>query len=345
MQKILSHVQNPNDEFVRIITAIDSDAGLRDAFFDIPLAKNVPILYFEGEVKRLGQKADGRKNPEIVSGIIEMAESTDVSRTKSKKSQRSKASKTREDSWLLVYICAQDGEAYATAFPRTKAQGLSDRFIPEYSPAIKPGRKPEPDIALGVQAIAELLKTAQALSKGMTMSPDVKNKVDEIWDSQPEELQQSPRLRSQFILEMYLAAFSRGSAVAEAQDLAVAVKALERQKPMRKKFFSEEIPSMVAVYIQRLRKVLEGMTRDLRKGTYLGEVAQSFAQLATTCLAYKDNDLDTFKRAWDAMLPFLVEIQVTAANGHEYQKVVPMPGETDTWLPEGYKLIHPKRNG
>ena len=219
------------------------------------------------EIKTLGHKADGKKNPEIVDAIIELANNPTVSRTKSKKRVADKASKTREDSWLLLYVCAQDGEAYASAFPRTKVQGLPDRFIPEYSPKVKAGRLPEPDLNLGVSAITELLDNAKKLNGQMKMSDEVRDKVDHIWSGQPDEIQRSPRLRQQFMLEMYLAAFSRCSAVAELQDLEIAVKALERQRAIRQKFFAEEIPNQVGVYSNRLKTIRAEMLRRLRVGS------------------------------------------------------------------------------
>jgi putative DNA primase/helicase len=333
VQKIIDATRNV-DEYLRIIHAVDSEAGLRDAFFEIPTDKNRPILYFVDEIKTLGHKADGKKNPEIVDSIIELANNPTISRTKSKKNQKSPASKTREDSWLLLYACAQDGEAYGMAFPRTKVQGLPDRFIPEYSPKVKAGRLPEPDMTAGMEAVAELLKTAHALPGRITMSAEVKKNIEEIWNSQPEEFQQSPRLRQQFMLEMYLAAFSRGSAVAEQQDLAVAVKALDRQKAIRGKFFAEEIPNQVGVYSNRLKAIRSNMQRRLRRGVGIGDVALSLPQLMTQTLAYKENDLPTFNQAWKAMTPFFLKCNVTSKkNGHVYEKFVPRPDEDDTWLP------------
>jgi hypothetical protein len=331
LQKIVDISQN-QELFVKIIHAVDSEAGLRDAFFEIPTNKNIPILFFVDEIKTLGHKADGKKNPEIADAIVELANNPTVSRTKSKKTVAGAASKTRSDSWLLLYACAQDGEAYGMAFPRTKAQGLPDRFIPEYSPKIVPGRLPEPDMNLGIEAIAEMHRNAFKNQK-MVMAADVKTKLDEIWSGQPEDFQKSPRLRQQFILELYLAAFSRGSAVAELQDVGIAVKALERQKPIRTKFFMEEIPNQVGVYSNRLKAVHREMMRRLRRGVGIGDVALSLRDIMTRTLAYKENDLPNFNQAWKAQGPFWIEIPVKTKNGHTYQKFVPTPEETDTWLP------------
>lgn len=159
MQEIVDASQNVQ-EYIKIIHAVDSEAGIRDAFFEIPLDENRPILYFIDEIKTLGHKADGKKNPEIVDAIIELANNPTISRTKSKKTVKGAASKTRPDSFLLVFACAQDGEAYATAFPRTKLQGLPDRFIPEYSPKVDAGSLPDVDLTTGIQAMVKLLKYA-----------------------------------------------------------------------------------------------------------------------------------------------------------------------------------------
>jgi hypothetical protein len=315
------------EELVHVTTEMDSGAGLRDLFFTIPEDKNRPVLYFVDEVKTLGHKADGRKNPEIIDSIIEMANSTTVSRTKAV--QGKKLPKSRPDSWLFLYACAQDGEAYGTAFPKTKSQGLPDRFIPEYSSKVKAGRLPEPDFELGMEAIMELL--GQCPTK-FTMSPDVSEGVDKVWDSQPDEVQKSPRLRQQFLLEMYLAAFSRGSKVAEQQDLAIAVKALDRQKAIRAKVFAEEMPNQVGVYASRLKTINKDMQHRLRKGCKIPTVALSLRDLMTQTMAYKENDLPSFNQAWKAAATFWLECKVTGTNGHIYKKYVPMPEETDGWL-------------
>ena len=319
-------------KFVKIIEDVDSEAGLRDAFFDIPQEQNLPILYFVDEVKTLGQKADGKKNPEIVSSIIELANKTSIGRTKAKRNKKDAASKTRENSFLLVYICAQDGETFAEAFPRTKKQGLTDRFIPEYSPKVKSGDLPEPNVALGREAIKELVTFAQQTPR-MIIGTAVKERFKRIWDSQPLEIQQSPRLRQQFLLEMYLAAFNRQSATAEQQDLDIAARAFDRQKAIRQKFFTEEIPNQVAIYISRLKKLYEDALRQLRKSAQIADVSLSIPQLMTATLAYKENELQAFDSAWRVSSKLWSECHVTGKNGHVYQKFVPTPTEDDTWLP------------
>jgi hypothetical protein len=341
LMTILDSVTEKVKPFVYITDTLDSEAGMRDAFFDIPEEKNAPLLYFVDEVLTLGQKADGKKNPEIIGGIVEMANKTTVSRAKAKRGKE-QSFKTRKDAWLLLYACAQDAEAFATAFPRKKKQGFSDRFIPEYSGKVEAGNLSTPNSTLGLEALFEMVKVAKQM-KGITMAPGIREMVEAVWATQPQEVKTSPRLRQQLLLEMYFAAFSRGSLVAEQSDWLVALKWFERQKAIRRVFFSEEIPDMVGVYTQRLRKAIQEMLWALREGRHLGEVAMSMRDLATKVGAYKDNDLSTFQRAWQSMLTFFVEIDVKGSNGHTYQKVVPVPAETDTWLPLDFKIIHPKK--
>lgn len=348
LQQIVRKAQKVHGDFVKIITAVDSEAGLRDAFFELPEGeRNVPILFFVDEVKTLGQKADGKKNPEIVSGIIEMANSTTVSRAKSKKNKKDSSTKVREDSWLLVYMCAQDGDAYALAFPRTKTQGMTDRFIPEYTTKVRPGRLPEPNEIKGVQAIGSMLETAKKIAgcgTGMITDPKLQGQLDQIWNSLPEEFQTSPRLLQQFRLEMYLAAFSRASAVVEKQDLDVAVKALNRQVPIRQVVFAEEIPNQVAIYVKRLKEIHGGILQRLRKTPAdaedkqkIGKIrdeALSVPQLMTLTQAYKENDLQSFDQAWRVSRKLWTDVQVPGKNGHAYEKFLPTPAEDDVWLPD-----------
>jgi hypothetical protein len=285
--------------FMHITDTIDSEAGMRDAFFGIKMDENAPLVYFVDEVLTLGQKAEGRKNPEIIGGIIEMANKTTVGRMKAQKGKQA-SMKTRQDAWLMLFACAQDGEAFATAFPRKGKQGFADRFIPEYSGKVEAGELPSPNHLMGLKAIQQMVKNAASLAANgitMKMAEGTRAQVDVLWKSQPEAVRKSPRLRQQLTLEAYFSAFSRGSSIVEGEDWERASKWFERQTAIRRVFFSEEIPDQVGVYIQRLRKIHGEMGRNLRKGRPIGEVALSYRDLATQTLAYKDNDLGIFQRA------------------------------------------------
>lgn len=164
------------------------------------------------------------------------------------------------------------------------------------------------------------------------MAPDVKVRINEIWAQQETEFRQSPRLRQQFLLEMYLSAFSRGSAVAETQDLDIAVRFLNRQKAIRRRFFADEISNQIGVYGNRLKKIHADMLHRLRQGRPIDSVAMTLPHIMTATLAYKENDLPNFNQAWKAQSVFFMDCQVKGKNGHPYKKYIPVPSESDTWL-------------
>lgn len=332
-QKLVDAVRGLNP-FVKIITSIDSQAGIRDAFFDMPNDQNLPILFFANEVKNIGHKSDSKKNPDILDALVELADETTVTVTKAKKSLKAKACKSRENSWLLAYVCSQDKEAFATAFPRTKDQGLPDRFVPEYSPRIEAGSLPELNFALGAEGLEEIIKTVQsAKTSGLTLSAEAKATFQEVWNRQEPQYKTSPRFRQQFMLEVYLKAIGEGRTVALPSDVLVANEIVERRKPIRQKYLDEQIPNQAGVYTSRLKAIHADMFRQLRRGIRWETVALSKRDLATMTQAYKEADLSTFNQAWNSMKSFWTPVGVKANNGHTYAKYVPMPEEHDMWLP------------
>jgi hypothetical protein len=320
--------------FVKIITSIDSQAGIRDAFFEMDEKNNLPILFFANEVKNIGHKSDSKKNPDILDALVELADETTVTVTKAKKSLKAKACRSRDNSWLLAYVCSQDKEAFATAFPRTKDQGLPDRFIPEYSPRIEAGSLPEPNFALGAEGLEEIIKTIQsAKTSGLTLSAEAKATFQEVWNRQEPQYKTSPRFRQQFMLEVYLKAIGEGRTTALPSDVLVASEIVERRKPIRQKFLDEQIPNQAGVYTSRLKAIHADMFRQLRRGIRWETVALSKRDLATMTQAYKEADLSTFNQAWNSMKSFWTPVNIRANNGHTYAKYVPMPEEQDMWLP------------
>jgi hypothetical protein len=332
-QKLVDAVRGQNP-FVKIITSIDSQAGIRDAFFDMPSDNNLPILFFANEVKNIGHKSDSKKNPDILDALVELADETTVTVTKAKKSLKAKACKSRENSWLLTYVCSQDKEAFATAFPRTKDQGLPDRFIPEYSPRIEAGSLPEPNFALGAEGLEEIIKTVQSSkTTGLTMSVEAKATFQDVWGRQETQYKTSPRFRQQLMLEVYLKAIGEGRTVALPSDVLVANEVVERRKPIRQKYLDEQIPNQAGVYTSRLKAIHAKMLKQLRRGIRWETAAVSKRDLATMTLAYKEADLMTFNQAWNSMKSFWTPVNLMADNGQTYAKFVPMPEEHDMWLP------------
>jgi hypothetical protein len=135
------------------------------------------------------------------------------------------------------------------------------------------------------------------------------------------------------MLDMYMATFGRGVAVAEPQDLDVAVKIFNRQIIIRRLCFTDEIPDRVGFYLGQLKKVEKQMRKRLNQGEAYQNVAMSFRDLMTATNAYRENEGHVFERAWKANGKLFVGVPVLGANGHTYDKYVPMPLEHETWLP------------
>ena len=89
------------------------------------------------EAASLGNKANESKNPEIVDTIIELADSTSISRVKAQKSLKRKAGKTHSNARLALYMCAQTGEVVTQAFEGRKKQGIRERLRRRIQPTYR----------------------------------------------------------------------------------------------------------------------------------------------------------------------------------------------------------------
>jgi hypothetical protein len=332
MEKILLSPTNLEPP-MKIIHGADSGAGLKDAFFDQPM--NLPIVCYVDEVVSLGHKAGAKKNPEILDTIIELADSHRISRVKAQRGKRTAkntASMTHDNARLSLYMCGQDGEAFMGAFAGRTKMGLFDRLYPEYSDSIEAGDLPE----ISGQDILELHAKILQLNFAcrMTMAPDTKTRLDEFWKAQPTEIRKKVRFKKYLMLDMYMAAFGRFVTVAEPQDLDVAIKIFNRQIVIRRVCFTDEIPDRVGFYLGHLKKAEKQMRKRLNQGEPYQNVAMSLRDLMTATNAYKENEEHVFDRAWKSVSgSFFEKVPVKGANGHRYEKFVPVPYEHETWLP------------
>ena len=110
---------------LKIVNSADSGAGIRDAFFEPP--EDAPLLIYIDEVEGFGNKAAATRNPAILDTLIELADSTQISRLKAA-SKNQKANKTKNDARLCVVMCGQDGFVYMKAFAGRTKLGMYDRL-------------------------------------------------------------------------------------------------------------------------------------------------------------------------------------------------------------------------
>jgi Bifunctional DNA primase/polymerase, N-terminal len=314
---------------LKIIYSADSGAGLKDCFFEPP--HDSPVVCYVDEVTTLGHKAGEKKNPEILDAIIELADSHRVSRVLAKKGKQG-GSKTHDNARLSLYACGQDGPAFMSAFAGRTKLGLFDRLYPEFSGPIEAGDLPE----IAQADVLDLHKKISALNfdAKMTMSDTTRVDLSSFWNTQPVELRRKIRFKKYLMLDMYMAAFGRGVTVAEAEDLAVAIEIFNRQMIIRRVHFTGEVPDRVGYYIGHLKKWTESMRKRLVKGEAITRVAMSLRDFQTQSNAFRDNEVHVFNQAWrNYHEAWLAKTRVTGANGHLYEKFIPVPREDETWAP------------
>jgi hypothetical protein len=314
---------------LKIIYSADSGAGLKDCFFEPP--RDSPVVCYVDEVTTLGHKAGEKKNPEILDAIIELADSHRVSRVLAKKGKQG-GSKTHDNARLSLYACGQDGPAFMSAFAGRTKLGLFDRLYPEFSGPIEAGDLPE----IGQADVLDLHKKIGALNfdAKMTMSDGTRIELSNFWNAQPVEIRRKIRFKKYLTLDMYMAAFGRGVTVAEAEDLATAIKIFNRQIAIRRVHFTGEVPDRVGYYIGHLKKHTESMRKRLVKGEAIAWVAMSLRDFQTQSNAFRDNEVHIFNQAWrNYHEAWLTKVRVTGANGHVYDKFMPVPREDETWSP------------
>jgi hypothetical protein len=321
---------------VKMIESADSGAGLRDAFFDTP--RNAPIFMMIDEAASLANKANEAKNPEIVDAVIELADSTIITRVKAAKGKKNggKAVRQHDDARLSMYICAQHGEVIRTAFAGRKKQGIDERLNLEYSPKIEGGDLPTIPGDVKLALVDKLIRLLDKMgSKGMlfmTATDEAKGYVAAYWAQQPKEVREKIRLRRNLWLDIYMRAFSRGETVATLEDAQRVAEHFERDKSIRRVHFRGEISSKIGLYVARLQKIFAGMRAQLNRGVAVPLVALSKRDLQTQTHAFDDNELDIFDRAFKSYaIGNLWEVRVDAANGHSYTKFIPIAHEHENW--------------
>jgi bifunctional DNA primase/polymerase-like protein/primase-like protein len=318
------------NQSLKVIYSADSGAGLKDCFFEPP--REVPVVCYVDEVTTLGHKGGEKKNPEIIDAIVELADSHQVSRVLAKKGKLG-GSKTHDNARLSLYICGQDGPAFMSAFAGRTKIGLFDRFYPEFSGPIEAGDLPE----INQSDVLNLHAKITALNfncKKMTMSDATRLDLGIFWSGQPVEIRRKIRFRKYLILDMYMAAFGRGVTVAEPEDLAVAIKMFTRQIIIRKVHFTGEVPDRVGFYLGHLKSWTEWMRKRLVKGESIASTAMSMRDFQTLSHAFRDNEGHIFHQAWRSYhADWLQTVSIIGANGHQYEKFVPIPREDETWLP------------
>lgn len=305
---------------LKIINSADSGAGIRDAFFEPP--EELPMLMYVDEVESFGNKATATRNPAILDMLIELADTTQISRVKAKKSNKAKAVKTKNDARLCAVMCGQDGHVYMKSFAGRTKLGLWDRLYPEFAVPVEAGDLPPIPIADAYQLLSELNKLDY--SGAMTMQPEAKARLDAFWSGQPDAVRKKARWKKNLMLDAYMSAFGRGSKIAELEDAEIAVKIFTRQLVIRQVCFTTEVPDRIGYYLGLMKVITEKMQRRLQAGVPADQVAKSRRDFERETHAHRDNESHIFARAWDNYAPtWLAKVEVEKANGQKYLRYLP----------------------
>ena len=246
---------------LKIINSADSGAGIRDTFFEPP--EDEPILIYIDEVESFGNKAAPTRNPAILDTLIELADSTQISRVKASR-RNQKAAKTKNDARLCAVMCGQDGSVYMKAFAGRTILGLWDRLYPEHGVAVEAGDLPPISAPDAFQLLNELTKLNY--SGMMTMSVEAKTMLDSFWAEQKPEVRKKARWKKNLMLDAYMSAFGRGSKTAGIEDAEIAIKIFTRQLVIRQVCFTTEVPDRVGYYLGLIKIITEKMQRQLAAG-------------------------------------------------------------------------------
>jgi hypothetical protein len=310
---------------IKINNSADSGAGIRDAFFQNP--QEAPMLMYVDEVEGLGNKAAPTRNPGIVDAIIELADSTSISRMKAdKKGDPFSGSKTKNDARLCAVLCGQDGHVYMKSFAGRTKLGLWDRFYPEYGTPVDPGDLPEVDPREAFGLISELNKLDY--SGVMIMAPDAKARLVQFWAEQDETVRKKARWKKHLMVDAFMSAFGRGLKTVELTDAEIAIKICRRQLVIRQACFTNEVPDRTGFYLGLLKKITEEMDAQLTAGMDPALVAKSRRDFEKKTHAHRDNEIHLFERAWNVWSQtYLKRVDIEKANGQKYPKFLPVDND------------------
>lgn len=303
----------------KIMDGIDSGAGLKDYFFTHP--ENKPIIAYIDEVADLGEKADPKRNPGIVTTVIELAENRSVSRTLAGKKKHT------DKAYLGIYIAGQSGEVYMQSLPNRTRLGLFDRFRPEHSVPVEAGDTPDVD----VEKVADLYRRLQMMLGSisvMEMDADAKDLLAMFWASQPADIQTKVRFKKHILVDSFISAFARGSATVGEEDVDRATRIFERELVIRRVHFAKEVPNRMAVFTDKMIELTEKMRRQLNRGAHRTLVALGRSDFEKLCGAYKSGEYDLFDRAFQMFSRAKLDrIIVGKGNGQKYEKYLPKPND------------------
>jgi Bifunctional DNA primase/polymerase, N-terminal len=312
---------------IKIMNGVDSGSGLKDFFFEDP--QDEGVLVYIDEAATYANKATATRNPSALDDLLELVDQTAISRTLSVGLGKKK-SKKKNDAYLAMYMCAQDGDVLQRLFAGRGKLGALDRLTPEYSVAVKPGRMPEISPSDAMRVFGEVTAMIEA-AKGKTIGiqPEAEALLESFWESQSSTTQTKVRWKKYIQVDAYMSAFGLGRDTVTLEDMQIAIRIFERQLILRRAFFKNmDVTDKVGYYLAKCKVITEWMLVQQAAGKAEWTYAQSKRDYETKTHAFREHEEAYFEKAWILHSKGrLSEIRVKKSNGHEYVKYIPTPEE------------------
>lgn len=303
---------------IKLINSFDSGAGIKDLFFEPP--EDEPVLCYVDEIVSLGNKAHESRNPAILDTMIELADSTSISRVLAK--SKGGGAKTKRGARLAMVMCGQDGMTYAKSCAGRTNMGFWDRLYPEFGVPVETGNLPPVPVRDAVMLLSKL--NSLDYSGTVRMSPSAADRLNEFWEGQPPSVKRKARFKKNLILDAYMSAFGRWSRTVETTDMGDAIRIFARQLVIRRVCFTTEVPDRVGHYLAIIQKLTERMSKQLAKGAAPESVALSRRDYEKQTNAHRDNESHIFAKAFDVHAKvWLQPVTVKKSNGQTYTKYLP----------------------
>jgi hypothetical protein len=309
---------------LKVVNSADSAAGIRDLFFDEP--QDQAMLIFIDEVRSLGNKASGKKQPEILDLMGELANSRSVSRVKARKNKKESGAATMHGADLACIMCAPSADSIATAFTGRMDEGFNDRLIPEFAIPPRAGGKPALDMEscfLLHEKIRDLIQYYKGRTVGIT--EEATAAIEACWESQPEKVMRKVRFKAELELDAHLNAIGRHADNVELEDVLDAITNFTRRLEIRDAFLVKENKSDVGRYISIFKRLADKMLPEMTEGRDPWEYAMSKRDFLTDSHAYRDDELDIAERAWSSFASNFLQIITKEVQGQVRAKYYPAP--------------------
>lgn len=321
-------VQDQKVQRIKIWDGADSGAGLKECFFDEPA--DAGICLYVDETFELGAKARADRNPEIISTMLSLADSTNVSRGKAGEEGR----KRKNDARLSTILCVQP-EIIPVVFSGIKAGALGffDRLTLEFADPRKPGRTP---LMEDQREKVEKFYSRFLLLKKVNIQQGHKAQayIEDYWQSLPENEQAAVRRKKNLYLDHFLiqaglmAGCEKPKTAGEThlQDALDAIANDQRQAIIRRLHVTTEVSDNIGFYISKFKKIWEKQGAAIQGGADPVSVALTQREYFKRTNAHRNNEEHIAERAWKPFgQMYLMSITKTQSAGPKATWYVPKP--------------------